>query len=300
MADTLTGGVASGASAAAPAQSQTAVSQTTVSQTTVSKPTVDETATTSAQARRTYYDCGGGRKTFFSFAFIILLPFFVSVPVMLYQRITKGVWLDTWGLIVVAVVFAALMLLIVIELMFSLRAYVDIGPDALEFTLPVRGGGVVPFLMYQSRRIPYDEIKEVETRREVLHNPVTPMMMRTVRISLRTGERILLGYTNEADDDPKFPFPRIGRQIAERAGVPFVDKGNVLKELHRKMFGLVGSERSSEQVEIEQLNRQHTRFLVVLISALVLLLLAGIGADIWNSTVDSGERGSSVLVTPTN
>lgn len=290
MADTLTSGLATGAPSATPVAGQTAAS----------KPATAETASTSAQARRTYYDCGGGRKTFFSFAFIILLPFFVSVPVMLFQRIMKGVWLDTWGLIVVAVVFAALMLLIVIELMFSLRAYVDIGPDAVHFTLPVRGGGVVPFLMYQSRRIPYDEIKEVETRREVLHNPVTPMMMRTVRLSLHTGERILLGYTNEADDDPKFPFPRIGRQIAERAGVPFVDKGNVLKELHRKMFGLVGSVRASEEVEIEQLNKQHTRFLVVLISVLVLLLIAGIGSDIWNNTVDSGERGSSVLITPTN
>ncbi|MCB1511375.1 MAG: hypothetical protein KDJ36_10760 [Hyphomicrobiaceae bacterium] len=247
--------------------------------------TADETL-----PRRTFYDCGGGRKTFFSLAFILLLPFFISTPVMIYQRVAKGVWLDTWGLIVIAVVFAVLMLLILFELMFSLRAYVDIGTDAVSFTLPVRGGGVVPLFFYSARRIPYDEITAVETRREVFKSMVAPMMMRTVRLNLRTGERLLLGYTNEADDDPKFPFPQIGRQIADRAGVPFVDRGNVLTELHKRMFGVADATRESEESEIAQLNRQHNRFLVTLIAALGVLLAAGIANDIWQENIDAGEQ----------
>ena len=74
------------------------------------------------EAEKTFYEVGGGRKTFFALAFIVLLPFFVSVPVMLYQRIAKGVWLDTWGLIIIALAFLAIMLLILFELIFSLRA----------------------------------------------------------------------------------------------------------------------------------------------------------------------------------
>ena len=35
---------------------------------------------------RTYYESGGGRKTFYALTFIILLPFFVSLPVMIAQR----------------------------------------------------------------------------------------------------------------------------------------------------------------------------------------------------------------------
>lgn len=249
----------------------------------------DATAGTSTP-RRTYYDCGGGRKTFFSLLFILLLPFFISTPVMIYQRVAKGVWLDTWGLIVIAVVFAALMLLILFELMFSLRAYVDIGTEAVSFTLPVRGGGVVPLFFYSARRIPYDEINAVETRREVFKSSVTPMMLRTVRLNLKTGERLLLGYTNEADDDPKFPFPEIGRQIADRAGVRYVDRGNVLTELHKKMFGLAHAQRNSEEAEIVELNRQHNRFLVTLIVGLGVLLAAGIASDIWNESQDAGEQ----------
>lgn len=246
------------------------------------------------EARKTYYDCGGGRKTFFSIIFLLLLPFFVSVPVMLYQRIIKGVWLDTWGLIVIAVIFAALMMLILFELMFSLRAYVEIGNDKVSFTLPDRGGGVVPLFFYQSRAIPYSEIKAIESRREVYGNMVAPMMMRTVVMVLNTGERILLGYANEADDDPRFPFPLIGRQIAERADVPYIDKGNVLRRLHRKMFGMAQSEQVSEESEIAALNRRHGQFLVLLVGAMIVLLVIGIGADLLGESRDSGEQGRTI------
>lgn len=246
------------------------------------------------KARKTYYDCGGGRKTFFSLVFIVLLPFFVSVPVMLFQRITKGVWLDTWGLVVIAVLFCALMLLIFFELMFSLRAYVDIGAESVSFTLPERGGGVVPLFFYKSRNIPYSEIQAVETRREVYGNIVAPMMMRTVRLVLKTGERITLGYANDADDDPRFPFPQIGLQIAERAGVPYLDKGNVLRRLHRKMLGIAQSERESEEAEISELNRRHGRFLTLLVIGLCLVLATGIALDFWRENRDSGERARTV------
>ena len=90
---------------------------------------VDEPARAPAPAEsrpespeRTYYECGGGRKTFYALAFIILLPFFISLPVMLTQRIMKGVWLDTWGLMVIAVGFTLIMMLVLFELVFSLTA----------------------------------------------------------------------------------------------------------------------------------------------------------------------------------
>jgi hypothetical protein len=248
------------------------------------------------QARKSYYDCGGGRKTCFSVVFVLLLPFFVSVPVMLFQRIMKGVWLDTWGLIVIAVIFSALMLLLLFELMFSLRAYVEIGPEKVSFTLPDRGGGVIPLFFYHSRTIPYAEIKAVETRREVYGNVIAPMMMRTVMLVLHTGERILLGHANEADDDPRFPYIQIGRQIAERAEVPFIDKGNVLRRLHRKMFGLAQSETISEESEIANLNRKHGQFLLALVGAMIVFLVIGIGADILSESRDSGEQGRTVKI----
>ena len=240
---------------------------------------------------RTYYECGAGRKTFFSLAFIVLLPFYISLPMMLFQRLSKGLWLDTWQLMILAFLFTVLMTLILFELIFSLRSEVEIGDEAVSFTLPAGGGGVTPWLPYESRHIPYEEIEAIETRREIYGGSWAPMMMRTVRIITKTGERIVLGRTNERDDDPKFPFPTIGRQIAARAGVEVIDRGNIMREFHRRMFGLTDQAASGPEPEIAQLNKQHNSFLMGLIVVLVVLLLLGIAGDIWTETIDSGERG---------
>lgn len=255
------------------------------------------TANTSQEPRQTYYECGAGRKTFFSVAFVLLLPFYVSLPVMLFQRISKGLWLDTWQLMVLAVLFTIVMMLIVFELMFSLRAEVDIGKEKVSFTLPSGGGGAVPWLMYETRIVPYSEIEYIETIREIYGGRYAPMMMKTVRIVTKSGERIVLGRTNERDDDPKFPFPTIGQQIAERAGVEVVDRGNIMREFHRRMFGLTDRAASGPEPELAQLNKQHNTFLTILIVAMVVLLGLGIVGDMVSEGTDSGERGRNSFVT---
>ena len=251
---------------------------------------------TASGPEQTYYECGAGRKTFFCFAFVLLLPFYVSLPVMLFQRISKGLWVDTWQLMVLAVLFTIIMALIVFEMIFSLRAEVEIGADSVAFTLPSGGGGAVPWLSYETRDIPYAEIESIETRREVYGGRYAPMMMQTVRILTKSGERIVLGRTNENDDDPKFPFPTIGGQIAQRAGVELADRGNIMREFHRRMFGLTDRAASGPEPEIEQLNKQHGSFLTFLIVVLVALLGLGIAGDLITETTDSGERGRNIFV----
>ena len=56
---------------------------------------------------RTDYGASGGRKTAFSFLMLLLLPFFASLPIMMYQRINHGLWFDTWQLFLFAAVFSA-------------------------------------------------------------------------------------------------------------------------------------------------------------------------------------------------
>lgn len=245
---------------------------------------------------QTYYECGAGRKTFFSFAFVLLLPFYVSLPIMLYQRISSQLWLDTWQLMILALLFTVVMVLILFELIFSLRSEVEIGEEAVSFTLPSGGGGAVPWLSYESRRVPYEEIDAIETRREIYGGSMAPMMMQTVRIITKTGERIQLGRTNEKDDDPKFPFPQIARQIAARAGVAIVDRGNIMQEFHRRMFGLANRAEAGDTPEIDKLNRQHNKFLTILIGVLFVLLALGIVNDLVRTDSDSGERGRNGFV----
>ena len=245
---------------------------------------------------QTYYECGAGRKTFFSFAFVLLLPFYVSLPIMLFQRLSNQLWLDTWQLMILAFLFTIVMVLILFELIFSLRSEVEIGEKAVSFTLPSGGGGAVPWLAYDSRRVPYDEIEAIETRCEIYGGSMAPMMMQTVRIITKSGERIQLGRTNEKDDDPKFPFPVIARQVATRAGVDIIDRGNIMQEFHRRMFGLANRAEAGDTPEIDKLNKQHNKFLTILITVLVALLALGILNDIVGIDSDSGERGRNGFV----
>jgi len=230
-------------------------------------------------AEKTFYEVGGGRKTFFALAFIVLLPFFASVPVMLYQRIEKGVWLDTWGLIVIAAAFLAIMLLILFELIFSLRAEVDIGKSAVSLTLP-RHGTLLPTVFYEKRTIPYEDIEAVQTYCDCYGGQVAPMILRGTRIILKTKEAVPLGFVNERDDDPHFPFPRIGEQIAARAGLRVKNLGHIQHALHRRMFGLAQERRDDmPSEEVRAINRRHRSFLLILSVCLLLLLGAGISQD---------------------
>ena len=86
---------------------------------------------------RIVYAAGGGRKTFFSFAFLILLPFFASLPAMIYMRAQNGLFFDAAGLGIMAAAFTILMFLIVVELLFSLRARVELGETSVKMTLPL-------------------------------------------------------------------------------------------------------------------------------------------------------------------
>lgn len=245
----------------------------------------------SARDEQTYYESGGGRKTFYALAFIVLLPFFISMPVMLVQRAIAGVWLDTWGLAILGIGFTIIMVLLLFELVFSLRAKVDIGSKAVALTLPSQGGGLTPTIFYQSRTIAYDDIAGVQSYCDCYGGSMAPMIMRGFRIVLKSGERVPLGFVNEADDDPRFPFKTIAQQIAERAGVKIDDLGHARYALHRKMFGIkadAGDGMPPE--EVASINRQHNMFLTGIILVMVVLLLLGIGSDFLQATAEWGER----------
>ena len=257
----------------------------------------DREGTAESQPDRRYYEAGGGRKTFFAVLFMVLLPFFVSLPPMIWQRVVNGVWFDTWGLLVIATAFLLVMVLVFFELMFSLRAKVDLGTRAVAFTLPASGGGMIPTFSYETRLVEYAEIASVETFREVYGGWVAPIMKRGVRLITKSGERVLLGYSNEADDDPKFPFLTIGNQIAARANVDVVHRGNIVHEFHVEMFGGAPAGQSAlTEEEFAAVNRRHSLFISTLVALLALLLLLGIGNDIWSSGEDTGERAPSAPI----
>ena len=236
------------------------------------------------QSERTVYAASGGRKLAFSFVFLLLLPFFASLPAMLFWRLSQGHWLDTFGLFVLAIGFAFIMLLVVIELMQSLCSRVELGDTAVKMTLP-SGRGPTPILRYRSQEVPYDQIKAVETRGEVYGGSVAPVLLKGARLILKDDSAVKLGYVSEANTDPCFPFPEIAQQIAARAGVPVEQKGCVRRSAQKKFLGLKREliDEAEEPVgdyEMVVLNNRHERWVMRLVWLLVGLVVLGIAMDI--------------------
>lgn len=231
------------------------------------------------------YGASGGRKTFFCFVFLILLPFFVSLPAMLFMRLKAGLWQDTLGLAIIAAGFSIIMFLVLIELMFSLRAKVHLGDTAVKMTLP-SGRGPTPMLRYRSHEIPYENVHTVETRREIYGGALIPMLLQGARIQTKDGKTIPLGYVSEANVDPCFPYPEIARKIAERARLPMIDRGNVRRSMRHKMLGLKSPDahRLVSEEEIAALNKSHASLVAWLIGAILLLMAIGIVDDIASDT----------------
>ena len=243
----------------------------------------DAGAAGSAAPARKVYRASGGRRTFFSFVFLILLPFFLSLPGMLFMRVKHGHIADSIGLTIFAVAFAAIMFLVLIDLLFSVRARVDLGPEKVKMTLPA-GRGPTPMLRYKTYEVPYDSVHSIETRREIYGGAMLPVLLKGARLTLKDGSTIKLGYVSEANVDPMFPYPEIARQIADRARLPVIDRGSVHRSLKSKMLGLKAAPKSGAdsvgEGDIAALNHSHSNVMLGLIGGLVVLMVIGLVADI--------------------
>ncbi len=230
---------------------------------------------------RENYQAGTGRRIAFSIIFILLLPFFISLGPMIFWRLWHGQWLGTVGLIILAVAFAAIMFLIFVELLFSIRSEVAFGEKSVHVSLP-SGRGPTPLLRYVDRDIAYSDVDQVEMRREIYGGSMAPMLLKGARVKLKDGDYVKLGYVNEANTDPALPFPEIGEKIAARAGVPIVDMGNVRRTFSGKVLGVKSQSSESmnvEESEIADLNRRHGKFIMILTGVLVVLVGLGIAID---------------------
>ncbi len=70
------------------------------------------------------------------------------------MRVKHGLIGDAIGLLFIAIPFAILMFLVVVELLFSVRARVELGEETVAMTLPA-GRGPTPLLRYKSYVVPY-------------------------------------------------------------------------------------------------------------------------------------------------
>ncbi len=235
-------------------------------------------------AERLDYGASEGRRTVFALLFLVLAPFVVSLPVMLYHRIDNGQWSDLAQTALIALVLAAIMAMVVLELLYSLRARLTLDRTALRFTLPV-GLGPTPLFAYQSHHIPYHTIKGVELRREVFGAPLMPVLMQGAVVHTKDKGSIALGYASEAKEGGAFPFAEIAGSIARRAAVPLIEQRTIWRRPRKeRALGYISEIDTQNYIvdpaEMERLHVAHRRHVLALLSGLATLLLLGIGTDL--------------------
>lgn len=241
-----------------------------------------------AATDRTVYEAGAGRKTLLALAFLILLPFYASLPAMLVTRLLHGLWFDTIGLIVFGAIFTAVMALLGVQLYHSLRSRVAFGDTAVRITLP-QGSGATPMLRFVDREIPYDQIEAVETRSVLFGNAMAPVLLRATRLRTRDGQHVRLGNVNEDNVDQAMPFPEIGAKIAQRAGFDVTDAGLVRRSVERRVMGFIGRKTAIENsppvtdAEMAEIGNRHARAMNYLVVTMAVLVVGGIAIDVFTA-----------------
>lgn len=231
------------------------------------------------------YETGEGRRAILSFVFLVLLPFLVSIPVMILIRSYRGYWVDAASAGVLGTLFACWMLFLLANIVSAFRTRIEVRDDKVLLSVP-KWRGPNPGLRYTRAKIPMEDIDAVETRGEIYRAVRVPVLTRSTNLVKRDGDRITLGYVNEDAPDPALPFPEIGKVIADRAGVPYVDKGCVYAGSHIKAMASgppAWDAQAMSGEEFAEHKRNHTWAMVGL--AVLLFGLAGVGlvADLFRS-----------------
>ena len=99
------------------------------------------------------YETGEGRRAILSFVFLVLLPFLVSIPVMILIRSYRGYWTDAASAGVLGVLFACWMLFLLVNIVSAFRTRIEIRDDKVLLSVP-NWRGPNPGLKYTRARIP--------------------------------------------------------------------------------------------------------------------------------------------------
>lgn len=240
-------------------------------------------ASPSALSERSEYGATSLRQALFALAFLLLLPFVVSLPLMLFRRAADGLWFDFGALGVLTVGAVAILAMLALELLFSVRARLTLAKTALRFTLPA-GGGPTPLLNYQSHDIPYHAIRSVELRREVFGGKLTPVLLRGLVIRTKDNREITIGHGLEGFDDPAFPFAEIAAEIARRSAVALIDQRTIWRRSRKeRALGFISEFDTQAYIldpaEADRLNLAHRRLILGIASGLATLIILGILAE---------------------
>lgn len=229
------------------------------------------------------FEASKGRKFVLISVFIALLPFFISLPFMIYLRASKGYTFDAAVLTIVAILFALWMIFLGAHILASLRTRIRLNEQDADFTLP-NWRGPLPLLPYRKISMTYDEVTAIEQRGEIYREMILPVLMRSSSIITRDGTRYVLGYTKEHATDPAFPFSEISHEIAMRSGKPLSDIGTILAGGQYKAALKGSPEWDKEPLSADAVQTAKSaskKFWWITIAISTVILIVGVLIELW-------------------
>lgn len=202
-------------------------------ETNVAKPQAEqdaavETQKTSSRSEQSseIYKISIFRQIVFWIMFLMFLPFFVSMPVMIMMRTTHGQTTDALALAGIFVLAILAMGFIILQISAMGRMRVELHEDQMNFVIPT-WRGPTPFGPVMEKQIPYNEIADIEQRGELYKFWGALGLRQASSITTHKGDRYVLGYVTENDADEAIPFEKISKSLSQRLDKPIAHKGCV-------------------------------------------------------------------------
>lgn len=246
------------------------------------------------------WEAGGGRRVVLSFLFLLLLPFYASLGPMLYQRLSRGFIGDSLTLLLFGFLFSIVMALLLARLIQSIRSRVELTDNAVKLTLPAYRRGPIPLFRFNTREIPYADIKAVETRSEIYGGSLAPVRLSVTRLTLANDERLVLGYADANNTVTPIPVGEIGAAIAARAGTTLLDRGVVHRSVQKRLLGTASTVDENIPLtadDVKAINARHKRNVIAAVVGLVFLVAGGITLDVLNASTTT-YAGANNNTTP--
>lgn len=178
------------------------------------------------KAKAKVFKVGIGRKVALLAIFGVILPFFISMPVMTTLRAVHGNIADAATMAVITVVFALILAYLVLQIQAATKIRFTIDDEGADLSFP-NWRGLAPTSPYAKARLAFADIAAVEERGEIYHVLGLVGIPRVSSLVTKDGRRLVLGYVNENDDDPAVHYGTIAEKIATRANLDVEDKGVV-------------------------------------------------------------------------
>ncbi len=202
------------------------MSTETIQMNTEASATKTENITKSTQQKPETYKVSIGRQIVLWFTFLLFLPFFISMPIMIFMRIAHGQIMDTLSLGLIFVFSFIGILFIILQILAAGRQRVDMHQDKVTLKLPT-WRGPTPTGPVIKTELTYADITAIEKRGEIYALMGILGLREVSSIIASDGKRYVLGYVTENEADAPVPYNKITQLLSEKTGKPVLHKGAV-------------------------------------------------------------------------